>query len=1229
MSSLNKPLTQDNSLPLNILISGTNFWNPGDDFVRDGVAHVLRELFPGRLLNLFFYNFNADFFPQSKFSGIANCVSAGDLEKCRDSVDAIVIAGLSAGEEIKDLYKWILENGLEDRVYLIGAGYENQYVEQHITTEPEATIFQNARVIIGRTAKAPEFMRSLPASYVHLNCPALLSVPAVKEVPAGKKIERIGFSIQLPHGKGIINQSCDQEPFELACACLEELARQYQVELIAHHKSEYFYFLNRLRGSNIPVIFSSFYQDLFEIYPRYDLVITTRLHASLFANGHGIPGIIINDTDRHTHTLQGFPHSVWVNTKAGFDAAFTKFSRADLNVIAAEARAFKSGLTAKYLEVLQPVFEPSKAIHYQFDSEQKEQALVRSLVRPGMTVIDAGANIGKYTKLFSLLAGPAGKVFAFEPSPNSHARLAELVKADKLENVTLLNSALTHQPGTVMLHQFPEEYCSWNSLGRPQMPDPKDGSRLVPIINSAQVPATSLDEFCRERHITEIDYLKLDVEGAEILALQGARDLLAAKAIKHLQFEISKNMLDGLNTTARRIFDFLSEWGYSCHAITPEGRIGELVGDSSAFYENYIALPEPSSGHTEMFMTGSIAAMAQVNSSPNPFNDSPAESPATNYESIRAQVEAVPGFLCPGQEEYLFNKVRSLPENAIIVEIGSFKGRSTVAMGLACVGTRRRIFCIDTWDREDWEGTSKHFPAEGTFAVWQKNVRDNNLSDYVTPLQGRSHNILSRWDELSGGKEIDFIFIDGSHELAEVHRDFDLAYPLVKPGGWLALHDVVAEWPGPLQVWKDTASVQLENHEICSTIACGQKPSVRLQKQLPIHFFTIVLNGKPFIEHHIYALQQLTIPWHWHIIEGVAELNHDTGWSRATGGKIPSELHRDGLSLDGTTEYLNELARLYPQQITIYRKPFGCFWDGKIEMVNAPLRNIHQECLLWQIDADELWTAEQIQFAHRLFLARPDKTAAYYYCHYFVGKDRVITTRDTYGNNSSYEWLRTWRFTPGCRWTSHEPPRLCQAEPDGQFIDVASINPFLHKETDALDLVFQHYAYATEAQLQFKEQYYGYPNAVAEWKKLQAAKLPARLSDHLTWVKDGAMVNTIASQGIIPLIPEKFFTPDVASAAQSRHQLAHSVKKILFVRPDAIGDAVLAASMLEPLRLKYTGAQIAILCQEHLAQFWAASPCVDVIIGINKQQALADKAYREAIKIELQKWSPDLVLNSV
>ncbi|MDD2338162.1 MAG: hypothetical protein PHD01_16510, partial [Geobacteraceae bacterium] len=66
-----------------------------------------------------------------------------------------------------------------------------------------------------------------------------------------------------------------------------------------------------------------------------------------------------------------------------------------------------------------------------------------------------------------------------------------------------------------------------------------------------------------------------------------------------------------------------------------------------------------------------------------------------HYSTI---VEAIEGFMVPGQEEFLFNKIQSLPEDAVILEIGSFKGRSTVAMGYACMGTRRKIYSIDTWN---------------------------------------------------------------------------------------------------------------------------------------------------------------------------------------------------------------------------------------------------------------------------------------------------------------------------------------------------------------------------------------------------------------------------------------------------------------------------------------------------------------------------------------------------
>lgn len=286
---------------------------------------------------------------------------------------------------------------------------------------------------------------------------------------------------------------------------------------------------------------------------------------------------------------------------------------------------------------------------------------------------------------------------------------------------------------------------------------------------------------------------------------------------------------------------------------------------------------------------------------------------------------------------------------------------------------------------------------------------------------------------------------------------------------------------------------------------------------LPIHFFTIVLNGEPFIRYHLDILKQLPFPWHWHIVEGVAALKHDTAWSVALGGKVSSTLHRAGRSNDGTTEYLDEIAQEDPR-ITLYRKPEGEFWDGKREMVNAPLSSIQTECLLWQIDVDELWTVQQIQSMHQMFINNPNKTAAYFWCDYFVGEQLVISSRNCYSQNPAQEWLRVWRYEPGMEWAAHEPPRLVKDFNDEEQ-NVAELAPFTHSETQRAGLVFQHFAYVTESQLQFKETYYGYTDAVTQWQSLQEQQtFPLLLRDYFAWVEDDTLVETTQDCGVVPIM---------------------------------------------------------------------------------------------------------------
>jgi hypothetical protein len=293
----------------------------------------------------------------------------------------------------------------------------------------------------------------------------------------------------------------------------------------------------------------------------------------------------------------------------------------------------------------------------------------------------------------------------------------------------------------------------------------------------------------------------------------------------------------------------------------------------------------------------------------------------------------------------------------------------------------------------------------------------------------------------------------------------------------------------------------------------------------PIRFFTIVLNGMPLLRYHLPMLRQLAIPWEWHIAEGLAELRHDTAWPARkrwswhnplklrTPGGIPHHLHRGGRSIDGTSEYLDEIAGLEPR-IRLIRKPLGQFWDGKREMVQAASAGLKTETLLWQLDSDELWTARQIAVAYSMFAAKPHKTAAYYWCRCFVGPALLIDGRYCYGNNGHDQWLRTWRARPGDIWQSHEPPLLTRRGVP------LSDDAFPHFETEAHGLVFEHYPLATEEQVAFKQAYFGYRGAVRQWRRLQQATPPVQLRDYFHWVRDSALVEQSPGKGLANYDPQ-------------------------------------------------------------------------------------------------------------
>ena len=142
---------------------------------------------------------------------------------------------------------------------------------------------------------------------------------------------------------------------------------------------------------------------------------------------------------------------------------------------------------------------------------EREIAYVEGNLDEGMVFIDGGANLGIYTAIASRVVGSSGAVLAFEPNKDVFEVLADTARLNDMGNVHLHNVALADKAGIARLYHTLGHSHSY-SLG-------SEG----PLAEFEEVETTSIDKALADRGIDRLDFLKLDVEGAEELALRGAR----------------------------------------------------------------------------------------------------------------------------------------------------------------------------------------------------------------------------------------------------------------------------------------------------------------------------------------------------------------------------------------------------------------------------------------------------------------------------------------------------------------------------------------------------------------------------------------------------------------------------------------------------------------------------------------------------------------------------------
>ena len=224
--------------------------------------------------------------------------------------------------------------------------------------------------------------------------------------------------------------------------------------------------------------------------------------------------------------------------------------------------------------------------------EVRETRFCERILRHGMTAFDVGANIGLYTLLFARCVGVDGAVHAFEPDPENLRRLRVNLVLNELENVRVTPSAVYSEPGTVTLYKFPPSLNAWHSLGRPTLPDPFHPGRTTSPVAEQRVEATTLDTHCDRHGIERIDLLKIDVEGAELDVLRGGRNLLGARRVGVILFEVSLPQTTALGRAPADVFGELESYGYRSYELDAEGRPTPRRPEPLE-YANYVAAADP------------------------------------------------------------------------------------------------------------------------------------------------------------------------------------------------------------------------------------------------------------------------------------------------------------------------------------------------------------------------------------------------------------------------------------------------------------------------------------------------------------------------------------------------------------------------------------------------------------------------------------------------------------
>jgi FkbM family methyltransferase len=232
----------------------------------------------------------------------------------------------------------------------------------------------------------------------------------------------------------------------------------------------------------------------------------------------------------------------------------------------------------------------AREVYFTGQYEPQETALLEAFIKPGQTFVDVGAHWGYFSLIASQKVGPTGRVLSIEADPRMFHTLSRNVRDNALSQVEPIRIAAAAETGVLQMSGYRELDDNWGvsrllgSAGN--VGDP----------NVFEVSTVSIDSLLDQRSIEKVDVLKMDIEGAEPLALRGMEGGLRAGRYPLMVIELHPAALPDFGSSVAAIGTFLSGCGYRAwridhtkravrrsayHAVAPREFLTPWTGDSA------------------------------------------------------------------------------------------------------------------------------------------------------------------------------------------------------------------------------------------------------------------------------------------------------------------------------------------------------------------------------------------------------------------------------------------------------------------------------------------------------------------------------------------------------------------------------------------------------------------------------------------------------------------------